>query len=102
MHIRSESNVVGQVPALVIRIVIDDHIVRIPQPAVAEANVIGRHAEVEAAEPEASRSAAGQPPAMIRPKAARKMPMLKRMVQVIVRIVLARVVAYPVIVAALL
>src|SRR5580658_3998581 len=36
MHISAETHVVGQVPADVIRVIVNNDLVRIPQPAVAE------------------------------------------------------------------
>src|ERR1700694_4678651 len=95
MHISPQPHVIGQVPAIVIRIVVDDHIVRVPEPSVAKSNVIGCNAEIEPTEPEASRSAARQPPMMAGPKAARESPMLPGTIQVIMRIASARIVAHP-------
>src|ERR1700744_1781484 len=100
MDISPEPYVIGQIPADMVRIVVDDDVVAVPVPSVAEGHIIRRHAEVEAAEPEASRPAAGQMPVMLRPESAIEAAMLPGMVQMIVRIFPAGVVAYPVVMAA--
>ena len=51
MDVGAKSYVVGEVPAFVVGIVVDDDVVAIPEPVVAEAEVIRRDAEIKAAEP---------------------------------------------------
>jgi hypothetical protein len=79
-----------------VRIIVDDHVIAVPKPAVTVSNIIRRNAEVEAIEPEAAGAAATQTPAMIRPEAAAEMPVLPGMIKVVVRVITASVVADPV------
>jgi hypothetical protein len=97
VNVGAEPRVVGEIPAFVVGIVVDDDIVAVPVPAVAEGYVIGGYPEVEAAEPEASRAAASQTPVMFGAKAAGEATVFPRVIEMIVRIVAAGVVAYPVI-----
>ena len=95
VNVRSEPHVVSQVIAVVIGIFIDDHVVAIPEPAVAEGNVKVGDAEIETAEPEATGTAAAQMPAVIGTEAAGKVSVLPGMIEMIVGIVAAGVVADP-------
>src|SRR5271157_450536 len=95
VHIRAEAHVVGQVPADVIRIVIDHDVVGIPQPSVAEGNVKRRYVPVPAVEPEAAGASAAQMPHMPAAKSAGKAAMLEGVVKMIVRVAASRVVAHP-------
>src|SRR6202158_3059814 len=58
----SEPDVIGEVPADMIGIVIDDDVVRIPEPVVTEINVEWSYGEVETADPEAAGTTAFKPP----------------------------------------
>ena len=97
MHISPQPGVISQIPSRMIRIVIDHDIVRVPQPSIHKAVVIRRNTEEEPAEPEPRRPSTPQPPHMRRPKTSRKVPMLPRMVQMIVRIIPPRVMPDPMI-----
>jgi hypothetical protein len=79
----------------VVRIVIDNDIVAVPQPVVAEADVIRGNAEIEAAEPESVRTAATEMPNVTATEAAGKASVLPGMIEVVVRIIGAGVVANP-------
>ena len=83
----AEADVIGQVPAVVIGIVVDYDLVGGPIPVVTKTIVIGRHAEVEAAEPEALAVAAFDAPLMAAADAAGEAAMLPGMIEVIVRII---------------
>ena len=95
MHISPEPHVIGQVPANVIRIVIDHDLVRVPQPSIAEGDVRRGYVPRPSVEPETRRAAACDVPHMARAKAAAEMPMLPGVIQVIVRIILPRVMSNP-------
>ena len=95
VDVGAEANVVGEVPTDVVGVFVDDDLVAVPEPTVAEADVIGSDAEIEATEPEAGRTAAGEMPDMAAAKAAGEMAMLPRMIEMIVRIVGAGVMANP-------
>lgn len=91
VHIDAKTHVVGEIPSGVIRIVINDDVVGIPEPSVAVLNVIGRDIEIESAEPEASGSAATQPPHMAGTDRCREMPVFPGMIEAIILVVAARV-----------
>ena len=78
-----------------VRIVIDNDIVAVPQPVIAEADVIRGNAEIEAAEPESVRTAAPEMPNVTATEAAGKAAVLPGMIEVVVRIIGAGVVANP-------
>jgi hypothetical protein len=86
VHISPESRVIGQVPAWIVGIVIEDDVVRIPEPAVAIGQVIRRNAEVESAEEKPVRAPAAEPVDIARSKAAGEVAVLPGMVKVIVRV----------------
>src|SRR5271157_2930365 len=95
MHVRPETHVISQVPADVIRIVIDRDLIGVPQPVAAVADVHRGNAEVEPAEPEAAWTSAAQPPNVPSADSAREPPVLERMIQVIPRIVRSAIVPDP-------
>jgi hypothetical protein len=53
MSIGAEARVVSQVPTGIVRIIVDNYVVGVPEPPVGISEVIGCHSEVEAAEEEA-------------------------------------------------
>lgn len=57
MNVRSESNVIGEVPAEMIRVIVNHDVVAIPVPVVAVSGVKGRNVEIESAKPEAAGTA---------------------------------------------
>jgi hypothetical protein len=93
--VRPQPHVVGQVPADVIGVVINHNLVGIPQPVTAKAQIIWRDAEVKAAEPESRRTSSSQMPDVMRAKSAGEVPVLPRMIEMIVRIVLPGIVPDP-------
>ena len=94
--ISPKPRVIGQIPAFMIRVVIDHNLILIPQPSIGKPIVIRSYTKVEAIEPEPSRPATAQPPAMIRPKPTHKPAMLIRVIQVIMRIATPRVMSNPI------
>jgi hypothetical protein len=97
VHVGSEAYVVGEIPARVVRIFVDDDLVGVPEPTIDIGQVVGGYAEVEAAKPEAGWAAAAQTPNMRRTKAGGEVPMLPGMVEMIVGIGGTGIVAYPVV-----
>ncbi len=91
----AEADVVGEVPAVVIGIFEDGDLVIGPIPIVAEAVVRRSDAEIEAAEPEARSIAAADAPNVAAAEAAGEAAMLPGMIEVIVGIIAASVVANP-------
>ena len=98
MDVGAEPHVIGQVPPVVVGVFVDDDLIGIPDPAVAETNVIRRHAEVKAAKPETRRASTGEMPDVTAAKATGKATVLPRVIEVVVGIVAAGVVTYPLIV----
>src|SRR5208282_900433 len=95
VDVRAEAHVVGEIPADVIRVVINYDVVRIPQPAVAESDVVRSHVEIETTEPEPAGAAATQVPDVVRAESAGEVAVLPRMIHVVVRIIRAGVMPDP-------
>lgn len=91
----AEARVVGQVEAAVVGIFVDNDLVGAPIPIVAEAVVSSGDAESETAEPEAFTIATFDAPHVAGTEAAGEASMRPRMIEMIVRIVAAGVMAYP-------
>lgn len=95
MNIGPQPHVIGQIPAHVVRVVIDDDIIRIPEPVAAIADIVGSHAEVEPAKPETVGSSSRKVPDMPRTEPASEVSVLPRMIEVVVRITPSCVMAHP-------
>ena len=95
MDAGSEPDVIGEVPADVIGVIVDDNFVGIPEPSATEANVVGSYGEVEAAEPETAGATACEAPHMTAAETAGEAAMLPRMIQMVMRVVAAGIMARP-------
>ncbi len=95
VDVGAQPDVVGQVVAGVVRVVIEDDVVRVPVPAVTVAEISRRHGEEEAAEPEARRTASAQVEGVARAEAAAKTAVLPGMVDVIAGIATSAIVPNP-------
>src|SRR5277367_26683 len=95
VDVGAEAHVVGQVEAVVVGILVDDDLVGAPSPVVAETVVIGEHAEVETAEPEAFPAASFDAEDMAAAEAAGEVSMLPGMIEMVVGIIAACAVAHP-------
>ncbi len=93
-----EPSVIGQVPSVMIGVVVDYDTVAVPQPVVAETVIIRCYAEVESVEEEPFPISSPQMPDMAFSDASGKAAVFKGMVQVIVRIVTASIVSHPLII----
>jgi len=98
VDVSAEADVVGEVPAVMVWVVIDYDLVGAPVPGVAEAVVSGGDIEIETAEPEALAVATFYVPHVALADAAAETTMLPGVIKVIVRIIAAGIVAYPLIV----
>ena len=98
VNVGAQPGVIGQIPAFVVWVFVDDDLIGIPEPAAAEADVVGRDAEVKAAEPEARRASASEVPNVAAAKPTGKAAMFPGMIEVVVRIIAAGVVTYPLII----
>ena len=95
MAIGAQTDVVCQVEAVVVRIFVNYDLIGAPVPVVAEAVIDGEDAEGEAAEPEAFAIAAFNTPDVLGTEAASEVAVGPGMIDVIVRIIGARIVANP-------
>ena len=95
VHEGSQPDVKGQIPADMVRIGVDHHLVTVPQPVVAIAIIIGGHAKIETAKPEALMSPSRQPENVAAAKPARKAPVLPGMIEVVVGVIAAGIISNP-------
>lgn len=95
MDVGAEADVIGQVPAVVIGILVDDDLVGVPEPIVAVIEVRGRDGEIKAAEPEALAIAAGDAPDVAAAEAAVEVAVLPRMIEMETGVIAAGIVADP-------
>jgi hypothetical protein len=98
VDVGAEADVVGEVPTVMVRVVVDYDLVGAPVPVVAEAVVSGGDIEIETAEPEALAVATFDAPHVALADASDEAAMLPGMIKVIVGIIAAGIVAYPLIV----
>lgn len=101
VNVSAQPRVVSQIPAGIIRIIVEDDIVSVPKPAIDEDNVCRGHAEVEAAEPEAIGTTAFNPPYMARTELAGETSMLPGVIEVIAGVIAAFIVPDPAIVGSM-
>jgi hypothetical protein len=95
VHVRAEARIVGEIPAGMVRVLIDDDRVRTPEPVLAIRDVLWSNAPVVIGKPEALWSAAGQMPDVLRTEPAGEVAMFPGMVQVITGVVPALIVPDP-------
>jgi hypothetical protein len=93
--IGAEPRIVGQVPAIVVRIFVDDNLVGTPVPIGTEAEVSGSDAEGESAEPETLAIAPFDAPDVVAAETAAEAAMFKRMIEMIAGIIAPGAVADP-------
>ena len=84
VDVGAESGVVGQIPAVVVGIFVDDDGIAVPEPISSVVVIIGRHAEEEAAEPEALAVSSAKAEHMAAAKAAVEAAVFPGMLDVIV------------------
>jgi hypothetical protein len=97
VYISARTHVVGEVPAYVVGVVIDDDLIGVPIPAIAEGDVIGCDVPVPAVEPEARWTTALDAPHMRGAETAGEVAVFPWVIEVVVNVVAASVVTYPVI-----
>ena len=98
VDVGAETDVVGEVPADVIRVVVEDDVIGAPIPIRAVTKVIGSYAEKESAEPEAIRTASAKTPDVSATDFAGEVTVRPGMVKVIVGIVASRAMADPLVI----
>src|SRR4030095_7109325 len=86
VDVGAESRVVGEVPPVVVRVLVDHDAVRVPQPAIDKWVVVSSNAEKEAIEPEALPASSAQDEHMPRSESAGEVSVRPRMIEMVVRI----------------
>jgi len=95
VDVGAQPHVVGEVPAVVVGIFVDDDVVAVPEPVAAVGEIECADAEIEAAEPEAAGTASGEMPDVAAAEAAGEVAVLPGMIEMHAGIVTAGVVADP-------
>src|ERR1700722_17849332 len=95
MYIGAEANVVGQIPANMVGILVDHNLIRIPEPIIAECQIGRSHRPIPAIEPEPARSSTANSPHVTGTKPASKVAMLPWLIEMVVRIAGAGIVPNP-------
>src|ERR1039458_6755379 len=96
VHISAAAHIVSEIPAHMVRIVVNHDLIRVPVPIAAIISVGERNRPVPAVEPELSWTSAGNPPYVRGTKAASKVPVSPGMVQMVARIAAACIMPDPV------
>jgi hypothetical protein len=78
-----------------IGIIVDYDVVCIPEPAIAETNIVWSHRKEEATEPEAAGATASEAPDVSAPETAGEVAMLPRMIKVVMSVIAAGIMAHP-------
>src|ERR1022692_1077930 len=87
VRVRAEPRVIGQVPAVVVRVLVDHDLVAVPEPVAHVAVLERRDLESKAAEPESLPGAAAEPENVLRTEASREPTVCPDVVQVVLGIV---------------
>jgi hypothetical protein len=95
MNVRTQSDVIGKIPTVVVGIVVNHDLVAVPQPVIAKGDVVGSDAKVESAEPKARRTAAFDPVHMATTDSPAEASMFPGMIKMLVSIVAAGVMSDP-------
>jgi len=95
VDVGAESGVVGQVPAVVVGIFVDDDGIAVPIPVVGVVVVVGSYAEIEAAEPKALAISSAKVIDVAAAKAAGEAAVFPGMIEMIVRVAATGIMADP-------
>jgi len=95
MDVSSQPDIVSKIPPVVIGILVNHDAVGTPDPVIAITNVIRSDGKIEPAEPETAWASAFDAKRVPLAEAAGKMSVLPGMIEVVVRIVLARIMPDP-------
>lgn len=96
MHVRAQPDVISQVVARIVRVIIKNDVIAVPEPIIAIRNVRLCHLKEVAAETKAVRVASSKTPDMMRADRSPKAPVFPRMVKMKTRIM--PLMAYPAII----
>ncbi len=98
VDIGAETNVVGEVPAVMIGIFVNHDLIAVPKPVAAIAEIGVGDAEIKSAEPEATWIATGQAPNVAPAETTRKASVFPGMIDVESIVISAGVVAHPLVI----
>ena len=98
MDVCAQPRIVSEVPAVVIRVLVNYDRIGIPEPIAAIVMVGRRNTEIEIGDPEAVSISAGEAEHVTRPETTRESSMLKGMIDVVARIIPAGIVSDPLII----
>lgn len=87
VHISAQAHVVSKIPSNMVRIVVDDNLIRVPEPVAAEGEIGFRDHPVPSVEPESAWPTAGNTPDMRRTEASAEVAVFPGMIEMVVRIV---------------
>jgi len=93
MSVGPQANVVRQIPADMVRIVIDHNLIAVPKPIGAKVQIVRGYAPIEVAKPETARASASQAPYVTLPDSTGESSMFKGLIEVVVGIILPGIVA---------
>ena len=95
VSVGAQPDVERQIPADVVRVIVDHDLVTVPHPVIAVVVVIGGNAKVETAEPKAIASSTSEMPNVAAANSAAKSPVLPRVIEVIVGVAGSALVSDP-------
>ncbi len=95
MNVSAQTHVIGEIPAIVVGVFVDDNVVPVPKPVATVVQIKRRDAEVEATKPEAAGPAATDTPDMAPAEAAGEAAMFPRVLEVEAGIIASGVVSNP-------
>ena len=95
MNVSAQANVIGKVPAYVIRVFVDRDVIAVPVPVVAIAGIVRSYGEVISVKPEASGTTAAQMPDVRATESSIEAAVLPRMIDAIVIVAAAGIMAHP-------
>ena len=98
MNVGTQPLVISQIPAIVVWVLIDHDLVAIPEPVIAEVEVVCGDAEVETTKPETLPVSSSQAEDMAAAESASKASVFPRMIDVVVGIITAGIMSDPLIV----
>jgi hypothetical protein len=81
VDVGAEPDVIGEVPAIVVGVIVDNDVIAIPEPVIAVSKVKRANAEIEAAEPESIGAASTESPSVTAANAAGEVAMFPGMIQ---------------------
>ena len=95
VNVGAKPDIVGEIPPIVVGILVNHDIVAIPKPIAAVTDIERSDAEIETAEPEAAGTTAAEVPDVSAAEAAGKAAVLPGMIEVKTRVIAALIVTNP-------